>query len=281
MNITNDTQAAGWYPDPYGHAELRHHDGTDWTDQVSSHGRLSTDQPEGTSKVPSVNRAPERRRRDVERAGVAPAAAGGGTLLTESILVVNQKAKVIELHNEYAVYDQHGVQIGAVRQVGQSKAKKVFRALSGLDQFFTHTLQIVDATGAPVLGLTRPAKIIKSRVEVSDAFGRPVGEIVQEKMVGKIHFGLEAGGRRVGAIRAQNWRAWNFVVTDAAGEPVARITKTWEGLAKTLLTTADNYVLEIIAPVEDPLRSLVVAAALAVDTALKQDARGLNAVDLL
>jgi uncharacterized protein YxjI len=140
---------------------------------------------------------------------------------------------------------------------------------------------VVDANGVPVLGLTRPAKIIKSRVAVSDAAGRPVGEIVQEKMVGKIHFGLEAGGQRVGAIRAQNWRAWNFVVTDAGGEPVARITKTWEGLAKTVLTTADNYVLEILRPLEDPLRSLVVAAALAVDTALKQDARGLNAVDFL
>ena len=84
----------------------------------------------------------------------------------------------------------------------------------------------------------------------------------------------------MGAIRAQNWRAWNFVVTDAAGATVARITKTWEGLAKTLLTTADNYVLEIVGPLEDPLRSLVVAAALAVDTALKQDARGFNAIDL-
>ena len=63
---------------------------------------------------------------------------------------------------------------------------------------------------------------------------------------------------------------------DADGNEVARITKTFEGLAKTLFTTADNYVLEITAPVVDPLRSLVVATALCVDTALKQDDRGLN-----
>jgi hypothetical protein len=55
---------------------------------------------------------------------------------------------------------------------------------------------------------------------------------------------------------------------------VARITKTWEGLAKTMFTTADNFVVQIHRPMEDPLRSLVVAAALAVDTALKQDSRG-------
>ena len=95
-------------------------------------------------------------------------------------------------------------------------------------------------------------------------------------MFGKIKFGLEAGGTSVGSLNAENWRAWNFNVQDAEGNEIARITKTWEGLAKTIFTTADNYVLEIKAPLDDPLRSLVVATALCVDTALKQDSRGLG-----
>jgi len=57
---------------------------------------------------------------------------------------------------------------------------------------------------------------------------------------------------------------------------VARITKTFEGVAKTMFTTADNYVVQIHAELPQPLLSLVVAAALSVDTALKQDARGLG-----
>ena len=57
---------------------------------------------------------------------------------------------------------------------------------------------------------------------------------------------------------------------------MARITKTWEGLAKTIFTTADNYVVRIHRPLEQPLLTMVVAAALTVDTALKQDNRGLN-----
>jgi hypothetical protein len=57
---------------------------------------------------------------------------------------------------------------------------------------------------------------------------------------------------------------------------VARITKTWEGLSKTLFTTADNFVVQIHRPMEEPLRSLVVASSLAIDTALKQDNRGFN-----
>jgi uncharacterized protein YxjI len=95
-------------------------------------------------------------------------------------------------------------------------------------------------------------------------------------MVGKIRFGLQTGDRRVGSINAENWRAWNFNIQDEHGTEVARITKTWEGLAKTMFITADNYVVQIHRPLDEPLRSLVVASPLTVDTALKQDSRGLG-----
>ena len=276
--MTNDAgRPAAWYPDPWGRHEMRYFNGSEWTAHVANHGKEATDPPGGDSRVPVVDRATDKVQRDVAKAGVtAGAVAGGGTLFTEPVLVVNQKAKLIEVNNEYAIYDQNGRQIGAVRQVGQSKAKKVLRVLTSVDQFMTHKLQIVDADGRPVLALTRPAKIMKSRVIVEDANGQPVGDIVQENMIGKIHFGLQVGERRIGAINAENWRAWNFSITDESGEEIARITKTWEGLAKTMFTTADNYVVQIHRPLEDPLRSLVVAAALGVDTALKQDSRGFN-----
>ena len=66
-----------------------------------------------------------------KKVGVQPGEVhGGGTVFTEPILVVNQKAKLIEVNNEYAIFDQNGNQIGAVRQVGQSKAKKAVRVLT-------------------------------------------------------------------------------------------------------------------------------------------------------
>ncbi len=152
--------------------------------------------------------------------------------------------------------------------------RKILRFVSSLDQFLTHKLEIRDAYGQPQLLLTRPAKIFKSRVIVTRPDGSPVGEIVQKNMIGKINFAMTANGQQVGAIKAENWRAWNFAIVDHADNEVARITKTWEGLAKTLFTTADNYVLQIHYQLPEPLLSLVVATALTVDTALKQDARG-------
>ena len=41
-----------------------------------------------------------------------------------------------------------------------------------------------------------------------------------------------------------------------------------------MFTTADNYVVHIRRRMPEPLNTLIVASALSVDTALKQDARG-------
>lgn len=275
MSETENTQP-NWYPDPMGRHEYRWFDGQQWTDQVSDHGRQSSDPIPGPDAVPAADITRERFDYALERAGVAgEAPRGGGTLFSEPVLVVSQKAKVFELNNEYAILSQDGVQIGAVRQVGQSKAKKVMRALTSVDQFMTHKLQVVDGTGAVQLQLTRPRKFVKSRIIVQDGAGNEVGEIVQENMIGKIRFAMNAGGQQIGSINAENWRAWNFSIRDAEGE-IARITKTFVGLAKAMFTTADNYVVQIHRPLEGPLQALTVAAAVSVDTALKQDARGFN-----
>jgi uncharacterized protein YxjI len=272
-----DQHPPGWYPDPYGRHETRWWDGTRWTEHAASHGRQVVDPPSGGAPVPTVDRAPEKIRKDVAKAGIQPGSVqGGGTIFTEPVLVVNQKAKLIEVNSEYAIFDQHGRQLGAVRQVGQSTAKKIIRVLTSYDQFMTHKLQVVDTAGNVLMSLTRPAKLIKSRVIVQDHLGNEVGQIVQQNAIGKIRFSLEAGGHTWGSINAENWRAWNFNIQDHTGTEIARITKTWEGLAKAVFTTADNYVVQIHRPLQDPLRMLVVASALGIDTALKQDARGLS-----
>jgi uncharacterized protein YxjI len=274
--MTQQSPPAGWYADPFGRHDARYFSGAVWTEHVSSHGRQSVDPPAGVSHVPTVQRAPEKVRRDVQLAGPAGVAAyaGGGSVFDEPVLVVNQKAKIIELNNEYAIYDQNARQIAAVREVGQSTLKKAARMFTSFDQYMTHKLQVVDMSGTPLLTLTRPAKVVKSRIVVQDPAGNEIGQIVQANVFGKIRFALDAGGQTLGSINAENWRAWNFSIRDHTDTEVARITKTWEGLAKTMFTTADNYVVQIHRPLQGPLQALVVAAALSVDTALKQDSRG-------
>jgi uncharacterized protein YxjI len=195
-------------------------------------------------------------------------------LLTMNRFFVNQKVKLIELTNEYKIRDENGNEVGMVRQEGQTKLKKAARFVSSLDQFMTHTLAVYDISGTKVLELVRPRKWIKSKLQVSDGAGRPVGEIAQQNAIGKIRFALNTQQGQVGEIKAENWRAWNFAIVDHTGQERARITKKWEGLAKTVFTTADNYMVEMDPSVQGDFRLLVLASAAGVDTALKQDARG-------
>ena len=195
------------------------------------------------------------------------------TLFQQRVLVVSQKAKLIEITNQYSVFDADGNTIGHVNQVGQSKVKKLLRLVSSVDQFLTHHFDITDSGGALVMSITRPAKVFKSTLIVSDSTGAELGRIVQENVFGKIHFALEVGGLKIGAIKAENWRAWNFAIENADGGEVARITKKFSGLAREVFTTADSYIVEIHDDLSQPLHSLVIAAALSIDTALKQDSK--------
>lgn len=281
--------APGWHPDPSGVHELRYFDGAAWTEHISNQGVTGVHPVGGAPPGARAERAfdgldqglsfgevrSEKVKAQVaQNTGAAPVSAGTGDMFNEPVLVVNQKAKLLELKNEYSISDAEGRRIGAVVQVGQSNARKALRLLSNIDQFLKVHLDVVDAAGKPVLRLTRPGKVLKSTVIVERPGVGEVGRLVQENVIGKIHFAMVVGDRKLGSINAENWRAWNFSIRDNNETEIARITKTWEGFAKAAFTTADNYVVQIHGPLEEPLRTLVVAAAVSVDTALKQDDRG-------
>jgi uncharacterized protein YxjI len=193
-------------------------------------------------------------------------------LLTRNTLVINQKAKLIELSDQYRILDEDGNEIGHINEEGQSVLKKAARLVSNLDQFFTHRLAVYDRENTKVVELVRPRKFMKSRVEVSDGLGRKVGTIAQKNVFGKKRFALEdPSGQALGAINAENWRAWDFAIEDSTGAEVGRITKKWAGLLKEGFTTADNYILAITGEVSPDLRLIMLASAAGVDLALKQD----------
>jgi uncharacterized protein YxjI len=202
-------------------------------------------------------------------------------LLTAERLVVNQKAKLIEMTNQYLVRDADGNDLGRIQQEGQSKLKKVARFVGNVDQFFTHTLAIYDTNETKLLEIVRPRKVFKSKFEVKDGSGRVVGRIVQNNVFGKITFDLvDSQDRKLGAIKAENWRAWDFAIVDAQEQEIGRIDKKFVGIAKAIFTTGDNYVVDIKPQATGDLRLMALAAALAVDTALKQDSRGPSLTDV-
>lgn len=193
-------------------------------------------------------------------------------LLDHDVVIVRQKAKLVEMTNQYRLQDAEGNDIGVVEQVGQNVVRKALRLLTSVDQYLTHRLEIRDASGKVVLGLRRPAKFLKSKVEVTDGAGAAVGTIVQKNVVGKKRFTFESPeGMVLGELLGENWISWDFHIVDASGVEVARVNKKWAGLLREGFTTADTYVFQAEPGLTGPLRLLAFAAATAIDTALKQD----------
>lgn len=284
-----------WGRDPFGRHELRWWEGNGWSQHVISQGRQGVDPP-GPGPAASVN---QKVRRQVVGLGLLTesAKAGVGPLFSEQILVVNQKAKLFEVKAEYAVFDQYGRQVGAVRQVGENFMRKALSPLPDDDR--ARRLEVLDSSGRAVMKLVRPAKFIKSTVTVSGGDGTEIGQLVQENTralsgivrgavglidqlspvnlenkighLGKVRFSIQSRGQILGSIHIEDREQWDFRVQDREGAEIASITRTWAGLAKEWFTKADHYVVQIHRPLEEPLRSLVVAASLAVDTVFRQD----------
>ena len=123
--------------------------------------------------------------------------------------------------------------------------------------------------------LERPAKLMKSKIRVSDAEGTDRGAILQDNVVGAKHFALvDSSGDRIGSIDGENSLSWGFAIRDSTGAEVGRITKEWAGILKEGYTTADTYLLQIEAEVSSDLRLLMFASAAGLDVALKQDDTG-------
>jgi uncharacterized protein YxjI len=196
--------------------------------------------------------------------------ASSGGLLTQPVLVVEQRKKLFDVSTDYSIYDAGGRRIGSVRQVDQGAGQKLLRFVSSLDKYLKYSFEVTDAAGRVVLRLTRPARLHKSRLIVEDGAGNAIGDIVQTKMLGKIDFALESNGSVVGEMMGQSWRDRRFTVKDLQGNRVAQVSKRSEGLRGVFLAE-DKYVVRLEPQVSEPLRTLAVAASVCLDVALHQE----------
>ncbi|MBE7324536.1 DUF2510 domain-containing protein [Nocardioides sp. Y6] len=317
---------AAWHADPFGRHELRYWDGSRWTEHVHSRGVPGVDLPVAQMVgVTDVLASQEGARQSCTVAPVQGVV--GSTLFTEQVLVVNQKVKVFGKKLGYAIYDQHGHQLGMVEELRRDLATTLSDKYWGRsEERREHRFRVVDMDGRILLAMTRPRLgffQMKAKLVIDGPGGAPVGHIaheshgikgaageaakagvdsttaivtgaiggiagifagtavasVQGKMSaaaaglgksGHARFGLEANGQRLGSVHAESSKEWDFRVCDPAEVEVARITKTWAGWAKERFTKADNYVVQMHQPLEEPFRSLVLASALAIDMELKQ-----------
>lgn len=272
-----ETVPANWYPDPTKRHDLRYWDGNLWTDHVvtqhiqamdplNPHSRAAetaqvTSQPLGVSDK-KVSR--QVRKADVE----ADHWRGGGTMLTESVLAINQKAKRFEQLVEYEVFDQNGRALGEIRETGYNNLLSAFTIHSATTR--KRELEVVDNAGIVLYRINRPAKVFKPNVELLNADGTHIANFAQNGLFSR-KLALEVGDTTIGHIVFEDPHVFRASVIDASAQVIASIHRTWAGRRAEKKTRADNYVLEIKHPtLENPLLGLVLTAPVAIDLLFQQ-----------
>ncbi len=185
------------------------------------------------------------------------------SLLDETDLIVKRRPMLMGKRVGYDVLDQHGRVLGWVAQAGRDNLEKLLRPRRS-DNART-SFELTEHSGLVVLRLTH-IQAARSSLVVELPNGAEVGRIRLENIFGKSRFALEVAGTGVGAMTAETWRKKNFVVVDGQAAEFARIEMTSGSSGDH--SHSNDYTVQINRRLEDPLRSLAVAAVIAVDMIL-------------
>lgn len=174
-------------------------------------------------------------------------------------LRIRQPAKMMPGQARYEIFDASR-NLLAVASEAQGRSR--FQTFTGLIPD-TRQLGVRTAAGQQVLTLVK--RDANWAADVTDATGKPVGRIGIGDT--RRHYTLLGADGRILGKAAGDLAVKNFSVTTDAGAPLAQVRKTWAGLRKELLTSADHYTVTFSGTVAPAARVLTVMMAIVLDLA--------------
>ena len=174
------------------------------------------------------------------------AEASGLQLVDRSALIVTRDiewGQVLlgyEQANKYSIRDRDGNVVGLLAEqdgFGRTILRQLLRTRRG----FTAT--IFNRDGSEILfKLRRPPYVISSTIYIEDADRRVLGEVQQEFHIFRRRYNLFIGKEQFARIDAPIL-AWEFLMTDEEGKPMALIDRNFSGFGKELFTDAGKYAI--------------------------------------
>ncbi len=192
-------------------------------------------------------------------------------ILNRNVYLVKEHLGLLKAANNYDIYDPQTKAI--VMQCREERMNPLTQILRFTDykRMTPFDIEIRTPQGERVIRVKRGISLFLSNVEVMDEQDRIIGGFKQKLFsIGGAFTVLDAIDRPVCQLQG-NWVGWNFRFLSGNRE-LARVTKEWGGLSKELLTTADDYILQISdsVPANDPARPLILAAVMCIDMVLKE-----------
>lgn len=180
---------------------------------------------------------------------------------------IREHAGLMKLHDTYDILDPQNEKI-----IGQAHEE-----ISGLVKFFRFFINkqlmptTVEVREKPsdrlIFSLHRPVSFWRSRVEVFDENDEMIGYFKSKLFALGGGFWVHDHKDEQFAEVKGNWVGWEFKFLTPKGRELGKVAKKWAGLAKTLFTSADNYMVSLDPELENrpTAKILLLAAALAID----------------
>jgi hypothetical protein len=175
-----------------------------------------------------------------------------------SELRIRQPGKLIPGRASYQIFDAKRKLLAVATETESHRLQTLTRMVSD-----TRALAVTTAAGEPVLTL------VKRDSEWAAELRDPAGELIGRIRIGgsRRHYTLLDEEDQVAGEAVGNLAVNDFTVTGAGGERYARVRKTWAGLRKELLTSADHYSVSFTSPVPERVRTLTVMMPIVLDLA--------------
>lgn len=191
-------------------------------------------------------------------------------LQQHNLFLVKEHVGLFKAASNYDIFDpQSGNLLMTCREENLGPVTKLLR-FTDYKRMTPFESIVRDPNGQQVLRVHRGWTLFLSKVYVRDDQDQIVGGFKQKFFsIGGAFRVLDAQDREVCFLRGK-WTGWEFSF-EYEGVQLAKVSKKWAGLGKELLTSADNYILQIAdtVPPEHPVRQLILGSVLCIDLVLK------------
>ncbi|ROS05113.1 uncharacterized protein YxjI [Sinobacterium caligoides] len=192
-------------------------------------------------------------------------------VINHNVFLVKEHVGMFKAANNFDIYDPStGEVIMECREPSLGFLTKMLR-FTDYKRMTPFDIQIRTPDGQRVVRIQRGISILLSKITVSDHNNKTIGGFAQKFFsIGGAFDVLNEDGQPICQLQGK-WTGWDFSFT-RNGEEVANVSKKWAGLGKEMLTSADNYVLQIAdhVPKDDSVRKLILAAVMCIDMVLKE-----------
>lgn len=182
---------------------------------------------------------------------------------------IDENVNFFKFENTYQLYDDLGVQIGAVCQK-LSFGQKVLRMVLS-KSMLPFLLEIKDLDGNVQVSISRGWTFWMSKITITDGNGNMAGTIKQKFKLFKPEFFIsDYNGQEIATIKG-DWKAWSFEINDPNQKQIGTISKKWAGAMQEIFTSADKYNVSLNSEITDNLRKIaILSAAITIDMVLKE-----------